>query len=243
MFEFFKAKDKSNLMLASDLFNAVICGYLPTTKKAIDFIKIATNKKEIADKIISLCVGIETSKAYHYIASAYEFKGTKFRLKVIEFFNKFLQHPIFDDFDRHYFIQQFHNITTEQIELSSVYENLGNAYEGEYDFKNALFYYWESYKINPYDPPIYCHLSKVYSKMHDLDKSINLLKEATYSSYYTVLKWTNLKGDNCTNNTFSTVIDNQLKYYEGKKDRGYIYKPPKYKRKLLNKINKHNCLC
>ena len=230
MFKFFKTKDKSNLLLATDLFKATICGYLPTTRKAINFIKKSNNKKEIADKIISLCIGIETSKAYHYIASAYKLKGTKFRLKVIEFLNKFLQNPIFDDFDRHYFIQQFHDITARQIELSSVYENLGSAYDGEYDFKSALFYYAKSNEINPYDTSIYCHLAKVYSKLNDLNKSISILKETTYSSYYTVLKWKNIKGDNCTDNTFSTVIDNQLKYYEGKKDRGYIYKPLKYKK-------------
>lgn len=232
MFKLFKSKDESNLELASDLLKAFSLEHEPTTKKAIKFIKKVTNKKEIADKIISLCIEIDASKAYHYIASAYEFKGTKFRSKVIEFLNKFLQNPIFDDDDEHYKTQQFYNITNEEIELSNVYENLGTAYEGEADFENALTYYLKSYEINPYDVRIYCRLAKIYSKMHDLDKSINLLNEAMYSSYYTVLKWTNTAGERCTDNTFSTVIDSQIKYYEGKKNRGYIYKPLKYKKKF-----------
>jgi tetratricopeptide (TPR) repeat protein len=232
MFKLFKSKNESNLELASDLLKAFSLDYQPTTKKAIKFIKSITNKKEIADKIISLCIEIDASKAYHYIASAYEFKGTKFRSKVIEFLNKFLQNPIFDDVNKHYSVQQFYNITTNEVELSNVYENLGTAYEGEYDFKKALTCYSKSYEINPYDARIYCHLAKIYSKMQDLDKSITLLKEAMYSNCYTVLKWTNVKGEKCTDSTFSTVIDSQIKYYEGKKDRGYIYKPLKCKKKF-----------
>jgi tetratricopeptide (TPR) repeat protein len=238
MFKLFKTKDEANLKLASELLKAFNLDCLPTTKKALKIINNATTKKEIADKIISLCIDIDASKAYHYIASAYEFKGTKFRLKVIEFLNKFLQNPIFDDIDRHYRAQRFYKITTKEIELSNVYENLGNAYEGEYDFNNALTCYLRSYEINPCDTRIYCRLARIYSKMNDLDKSISLLKEAKFSNYYIVLKWTNILGENCTDSTFSTVIDSQLNYYEGKKKRGYIYKPIKYKKKLLSKTNK-----
>lgn len=230
MFKIFRNKDEDNLKLSAELLKGFSLGFQPNSKEAIRFIEKATNNEEIADKIISLCMENDTPKAYHYIASAYGFKGVKFRPKVIEFLNKFLQNPIFEDTDKHYSTQQFYDIKSKEIELSIVYESLGRAYEGEYEFEEALSCYLKSYEINPYDTPIYCCLAGVYSKMHDLDKAISLLKEAKYSRYYKVLKWTNIIGEKCTDDTFSKVIDNQLMDYEGKKERGYVYKSRKNKK-------------
>ena len=231
MFNLFKNKTnhQSDLQLASDLTSAFSLGFPPKSKEAIKFIEKATDRKEIADKIISLCIDINDPRAYHYIAMSYGIKGTKFRPKVIEFLNKYLQNPVFENVNRHYSTEQFYNITNKEIELGVVYENLGSAYEGEYDFENALTSYLKAYEINPYNTPIYCRLATIYSKMHNLDKSISLLKEAKRSAYYKVLKWTDVAGIKRTDNTFKTVIDDQLKNYESKKDKGYIYKPRKIK--------------
>ena len=52
-------------------------------KKAKEFVKNAKDRHEVLDKIIDLCQGIENPKAYRIIATAYAWKGAKYRSQAI----------------------------------------------------------------------------------------------------------------------------------------------------------------
>lgn len=228
MFGFSKGeKVEDKLKLALDLLGYFKLGTGQPSKNALDIIKKAKDKHELLDKIIDLCKDVNKPIAYLNIACAYELKGAKFRPQCIEYFNKFLSNPILDKTNEIHLIQHFYNITNEKLNLAVIFERLGSAYEGEYDFENALKCYMKSYNINPYECPIYVRLAGIYSKMNNLDKSIDILKSAKISPYYKVCEWDLGEGQVYKDESFIQVIDNYLNTYEEKKKKGYVYNPRK----------------
>lgn len=228
MFNIFKNKKEDNLRLASELLEYFSLTTKQFSKESMKIIKHAKNKDDILDKAIELCVNAKEPAAYLNIAEAYRLKGTKYRSEAIKYYNKFLENPVFMKTNKKYAIQAYQNITTENIELSNVYMNLGNAYEGQYDFEKALKMYKESQKIDPSNQIIYCCIARVYSKMNKLDESINILRKAKSSKYYKI-NATTILNKVYKDDTFAKVIDSYLKDYEDKKERGYIYRPRKKK--------------
>ena len=228
MFNIFKNKDEDNLRLAAELLDYFSLTTEQFSDESIKIIKQAKNKDDILDKVIELCINIKKSAAYLNIATAYKLKGIKYRTEVIKYYNKFLENPVFLKTNKKYGIQLYQDIMVEDIELPNIYMSLGNAYEGKYDFENALNSYKKSCKIDPSNQGIYCCIARIYSKMNKLDESINILKEAKNSKYYKI-NTTKILDKVYTDDTFIKVIDDYLNDYENKKKRGYIYRPRKKK--------------
>lgn len=228
MFDFFKRNNnEKNLKPSSDIITSL---GLSTTQPSKEVIKSTKDKNKLANKIIDLCKNIESPIAYYNIAYAYRMKGSEYRVKVIEYLNKFLSNPKFDKLSEHFSIQQFYNISTFNLKLAGAYIFLGETYEEEYEFEKALNCYMKSYNIDPYESPIYCCIANIYRKMNNLDKAIEFLKNAKESKYYKVYEWKNpIVNKTYKDDTFIKVIDNYLNDLKNKKEKDYIYRPRKKK--------------
>ncbi|HOJ48544.1 MAG TPA: hypothetical protein PLD48_06740, partial [Bacillota bacterium] len=164
-------------------------------KKAKEFVKNAKDRHEVLGKVIELCQGIENPEAYYLIGTAYIWKGAKFRQQAIFYLEKFLSlsYP-------------------ETNTLFRIYIDLGKAYEGEYDFYNALRYYLEAKNVNPSISPSYAHIATIYVKMNKLDEAIKFLKDAKKLPYYKPRKIVSpIDGKVSYDDTFKIVIDSYLK--------------------------------
>jgi tetratricopeptide (TPR) repeat protein len=188
-------------------------------KIAKPIIEKANNRHEVLDKILKLCSNIKEPHAYYLTGTAYVWKGAKFRKDAINYLEKYSTNPSEALCGGSYlrggkFVEQ-----TLEMHLHYVYQNLGKAYEGEYDFDKALLYYIKAKESDPYVESSYIHIAEIYSKLGDLDKSIETLKAVQQSEYY--------KDDN----SFKVIIDSYLKEFTDKKERGYIYRPKRRHKK------------
>lgn len=205
--------EKEKLSLASELLQYFYLSSGSFSKKALHIIKAAKDKNDILDEVIDLCKNINAFEAYNNIAKAYELKGAKFRNQEIETYNLIFEK--YQNFKGSY----------------DLFDKLGQAYEGEYEFEKALNCYLKAYNLQPSAPPIYCRLAQIYSKMNNLDMSISILTKAKKSQYYEPkLSFISpIDKSKHYDNTFKLVIDSHLKKYEEKKEKGYVYKPRKKK--------------
>ena len=151
MLRFYKGKEHvDKLKLASELLESFSLSNKSPSKDVLDIIRQAKDKHDILDKIIDLCKDINKPSAYLNIAYSYNLKGTKYRSKSIEYFNKFLSNPILYKINGRSTVQKVYNITTEKLKLANAFKVLSLSYKGEYDFDNAIKRYLNSYDINPY---------------------------------------------------------------------------------------------
>lgn len=181
--------------------------YDPMTKQILE--RCNNERKNILLAEVELCKPFETSMSYCVIANAYYFLGAAYRQETIEYMSKYLENPewiphkeYFEDDRARY--------------LSGRWGILGQAYEGEYMFEEALQAYQLEKEVAPEYPAAYVHIATVLSKMHRLDEAIDFLKKAQNLRYYKEPGF----GTN-----FDRVIDNFLTEFETKKARGYVYKP------------------
>lgn len=181
--------------------------YDPMTKQILE--QCNNERKSILLAEVELCKPFENSISYCVIANAYYFLGAAYRQETIEYMSKYLENPewiphkeYFEDDRARY--------------LSGRWGILGQAYEGEYMFEEALQAYQSEKEVAPECPTAYVHIATVLSKMHRLDEAIDFLKKAQNSRYYKEPGF----GTN-----FDTVIDNYLIKFEARKARGYVYKP------------------
>lgn len=167
------------------------------------------DRKSILLKEIELCKDFHNPMAFCTIANAYYFLGAAYRQQTIQYMTKYLKNPDWipsaeyfdDDKDRY---------------LSGRWGILGQAYEGEYQFEEALHAYQTERDIRPEYPAAYVHIATVLSKMNRLDEAIEFLGKAKTTRYY---------NEPAFGSCFNTVIDSYLSKFENKKARGYVYRP------------------
>ena len=92
---------------------------------------------------------------------------------------------------------------------SSIWCQLGKAYEGEYMFVEARNAYLTALQIDPFCTPAICGVADTYLKMNDLDGGIKYLSQFTKSKY----------------KDLKMISKAELKTLKEKKAAGYVYKP------------------
>lgn len=234
MFSLFKPSSEKRLELAEAVFD---CLKLHTggidnklRQKARIIVEKAKNRQEVLDKVIELCQGIESQKAYYLIGTAYVWKGAKYRKQAITYLEKYLASPV--EIKKAFYEREGRMVDgfSSGVQLSYVYSDLAKCYEGDYIFDKALKYYKKALDLDYSVPSTYIHVAKLYVKMNDLDKAIELLEKAKKSKYYKPKKVTMpLDGKTYYDDTFKKVIDNYLEDLKKKKEKGYIYRPRKIK--------------
>lgn len=167
------------------------------------------DRKRILLAEVELCKQYETPMSYCVIANAYYFLGAAYRQETIEYMRKYLENP---EWIPH--AEYFEDDRTRY--LSVRWGILGQAYEGEYQFEDALWAYCGEKDAAPEHPAAYVHIATVLTKMNRIDDAIAFLREAQKTRYY------NEPG---FGTCFDIIIDNRLSQLEEKKKRGYVYKP------------------
>lgn len=190
----------------------------PLTKQILK--QCNNDREKILFAEVELCKPFKTPMGYCIIANAYYFLGAKYRQNLIEYMTKYLENPEWIPHSEYFEDERSRY-------LSGRWGILGQAYEGEYQFEEALQAYNTEKEIAPEYPAAYVRIATVLSKMHRLDEAIEFLQEAKNTRYYREPGF---------GTTFNTVIDNYLTKFLGKKARGYVYKPRPRKSTFPNEI-------
>lgn len=164
------------------------------------------DRMSILKKEVTLCKGVDTTIAYCILSNAYVFMGAAYRREAILYLKKYLSNPDWipcQEKDRPRYI-------------ASRWHYLGEAYEGEHRFNEAIYAFDQQRHLEPNMPAAYVSIAKVMKKMNQLTTAIQFLKAVKKTSYYQ-----NPAFGSC----FNTTVDSYLSDFENKLARGYVYKP------------------
>ena len=218
----FRMSENDDLEYAEQLFGSLSVGMEITNQKAKLFLAHHTDRQEILDESINFAKHYSSPRAKFIVAEAYAWSRVSHRKETIKYINDYLSGEPYIEKAKH----TFYSFTLDKekafqeslaIQQSQMYSYLGKAYEGEYMFDDALNAYIKAYKLDPRN--YVCNLlpiCKVYSKMGNLDKSIELLKSHTFEN----VEPYRLKQE-------KSVCQSSLEKYQKMKKEGYVYKPRK----------------
>lgn len=235
--ERFKPKN-NNIDLAEKLLGNLSLGNAnDSDKKQIDAIlKQCPTRQDVLNKVIELCGDPVTPRQRYIIAQAYAWSKTEFRRQAIIHIEQYLSNPLYEDaYKNHHHTFAYKQFTLNEeknIHLSEMYSYLGKGYEGEYEFDKALLCYKKEQEFAPYWPSPYCHICEVLIKQNKLNEAMETYMLAKKSLYYKPIKYKDLIGKSCSDNTFKKVIDGHIIDLQEKIDTGYVYKPRKNKGKV-----------
>lgn len=167
------------------------------------------SQRFIAAKASSLLPNPTTSREYSVKSWACEWAGAEYRKETIKWTLKWIETGCaHSDNDSSAYI----GCTPQQSRLSTGYERLAKAYEGEYMFEEALAAYQKAWEIRPNASHYINLIARLYTKMNRLDDAISLLKNTPL-----------IEGE------LKTARNAHLKELKEKKAKGYVYRPRKKK--------------
>lgn len=201
----------AKLWLAIRLQWTLTVGDPPPEPDVLQVLEACSNDRmKILEKEVSLCQGFDTPMAYYILSDAYVFMGAAYRQEAILYLSKYLANPAWAPCRE--------DSKTQHLALRWHY--LGQAYEGEHQFRHAISAYDHERHLKPDMPAAYVKIADVMRKMNRLTDAIQLLRTVQKTPYYQ-----NPSFGSC----FNTVIDSHLSDLEEKQKRGYIYRPRKRK--------------
>lgn len=209
---FNKIKVNQNIELALQICNYYQGGVVspPYTYKVQRLIKKCGSKKDCLMAAISLC-GIPTTPKQLYIVShCYFLAGALYRPQAIEYLLKYIKlGAVWEGTPKDNINIDGYIINQLSLNKASVYYNLGKSYEGEYQFDDALNWYFKSLKINPTSSPAVYAIADVYVKKNCIDDGLKFLQSYRNSKYKDV----------------RLIVDEKSRELRDKKAKGYVYKP------------------
>lgn len=164
------------------------------------------DRRQILLKEVELCQGHENPISYCLLADAYYYLGAQYRNLAILNFEKYLKKPTW--------IPRRESERTPYIAMKWLC--LGDCYEKEHRFQDAILAYDQARILQPERPAAYVKIACAMVKMDKIDLAINLLKKVRETNYYI-----SPRAGTC----FNTCIDSNLSQIVQKKNRGYHYKP------------------
>lgn len=203
MFNFFKSKEiKKSPDLAEKIFE--YRPYQPYINDCPDkdVREICKNCKNIQDtfnKVIEYCGPPNTPKARYIYALTYAWSRVEYNDLAIKYLELYLNDEL------------YYPISDKTYHIFEMRRYLGQAYEKKRDLDSALKNYQICLQITNKYPAPYLDIANVYRKQNDLNKALEILKEATNSPFYI--------------NDFKVSIDNRIEEYTNKLKKGYKYKP------------------
>lgn len=180
------------------------------------FIKTHNNsKKDSLLAAISLCGEPTTPKQLYVVSRCFVLAGASYRVQAIEFLHKYIDAgAIWEGTPRSNVTIDGYTINQLDINKASVYCDLGKAYEGEYQFDNALLSYSNSLKCDPSYTPAISYSADIYVKKNLIDSGLNFLKNFRNSPFKDV----------------RLIASEKTKELIDKKLKGYVYRPRKRKK-------------
>lgn len=184
--------------------------------KAKRIIASCKNRQEVLLKAIELCGPNPISAKQLYIVShCYVWLGAKYRTQAIEFLEKYIAvGALWSGTPRGTIKYDGYSVNQLDANKASVYNYLGEAYEGEYEFEKAEQAYKNAEKIEPHFATYSVNVAKTYVKRNDLSKALLYLQGKKNNKYY--------KKDI---DDYKSIIDKEIADISSKIKKGYTYKP------------------
>ena len=222
-------------ILAKDLFDSLCQGSKGQSKEARRIIKSAHSKQEILNICINTFEKFDTPQSRYLLVMACESSNVSMRKKLINAILNYLSHPIYDYAYKNVKHLPLHGIPTtlereKDIHLADVYQYLGKAYEGEYQFENAYNAYWKASQLVPERANYIACCSKVLVKMGNFDKALSLLSRYKQSKWYKPVTY-KIHEVTRTDSSNKKIIDSEISSVKKLKEKGYVYRPRKLTKK------------
>ena len=173
------------------------------------FIRSYASKKDCLLAAIQLCGYPTTPKQLYIVSSCYVLCGASYRPQAIEFLNKYINvGAVWEGTPCDNFIIDGHIINQLDLNRAAVYCDLGKAYEGEYQFDNALKSYFNAIKFDPSCTPAIAYSADVFVKKNLIDAGLNFLTNFKNSPFKDV----------------RSIARSKTQELKDKKSKGYVYK-------------------
>ncbi|MDD6807924.1 MAG: DnaD domain protein [Oscillospiraceae bacterium] len=216
----------NNPDLALKLFEtlSVSTGTLTQKEQSVinDILSTCKTRQDILNKVVEICGEPNTSQKRYIYAMAYSWSNKEYRKKAIKYLELYLSNPLYEDVYLNRF--SYYNEPIESRKnnhLNSMHQTLGEIYEKEYDFDNALINYEKAIQYDPYNPITYRKKVGTLIKMNKIEEAIIFLDIIKKSKYYVInnkympIDW------------FIKTIDELLEDCKKKQKENYLYKPRK----------------
>ena len=214
---FFKKVD--NVQLAYELFYFDENGqYSYEVKKILKkFTKVGEqypDRQDIFLKAIDLIGEPKEPKEKYIVAEAYLWSRYPFKLKGIKYGKEYLNSGLWKE--QYEYINVPNNVSDtlenkKNIHKAHFLHEIGNIYESEYKFKEALECYEKEIQCTPFFQFGYIDASKVLVKLDKKEEALKLLLSTKKSKYYKY--------------EFKDVIKKNVEEIKKKIERNYKYKP------------------
>lgn len=203
-----------NLDLVRDFWKSDNDSYSGGLKQILE---TCVTKAERFAKIAELCLPAETPEELYFISKSYVWAGANYRLLAIEYLKKYIEAGAFwEGLPSGIIKMEGYEADQRIANIADAYAQLGNCYEGEYMFSEALECFKHAYSLIPYFCGTLIKSVQIYVKMNDLQGALDLLDSANNNPYYSLPDYRN-------------SIDLCRSEIEEKIKKGYIYKPRKKK--------------
>gem|GEM_PF-942019 len=233
-------KDSQNIDIAEQMLSFFIG--IPVTHsskdslaKAKSIVQQCPTNQDVFNKIIELCGEPKTSRQRYILAEAYAISRVAFRKQAIYYLQLYLSNPPYEDayiYSHHLVGHRESSVEEEKnIHLGHMYDNLGKAYEGEYEFEKALECYKKELELTPFWPVGYYCVACILIKQGKMNEAMQVYLNAKLSPYYEPIKYKSPSGDFYVDNVFKRVIDEHIAELQEKINRGYVYRPRKGQKK------------
>lgn len=225
-----EAKHRENAELGFQLLMSVWSNFFqPDSKYAA---KIAQIRKELDNKRVPLLIRAAelvgeptTQKELYTVSHAYLDAGASVRDKAIEYLEQYIaagacweKTPI--GIQNELGIQR----DLRKTEIARVHISLGQLYEAEYRFDDAMEQYRIASELCPYDAAGVAGMSGIYIKKGDYEGGIRMFKDVQKSKYYRVYIYRGIE-----NSSFIDSVDRAYNNLLEKQHAGYVYRPRKKK--------------
>lgn len=222
------------ICIAKDLINVDYVGHDLLSDKSPQIIDSFSSRQERLDYAINLLKKYNTPQSRYYLCEAYHNSRVSHRKESIEIFLNYLTNELYQDrfikIDPIYIsLYEMSNFDAMNFHIATILSWLGEAYEGEYDYQNALLAFQKAYALAPYYSWAPGQVSRIYMKMNRIDKSIEILEKYKATKWYEPYD-EKLYSDNVYHHDVNKIfVDEWIDDYKKKIERGYVFKPRKRK--------------
>lgn len=229
---FFKTQNIDNIELAYELFNFdTNSKYYKQVKRIFKEYTKANeqypDRQDIFLKAIDIIGEPQTPKEKYIVAEAYLWSRYPFKLKGIEYGNKYINSELWN-YEHIKVPKNADNTTTNKknIEISHFLHEIGLIYESEYNFDEAIKCYEREIKITPFFQFGYIDKAKALVKLNKKEEALELLKNTRNSKYYIPYSTKEYKWETeQISDDFKKSIENIINDIENKIKKNYKYRP------------------
>lgn len=218
---------KSTPDIALELFSTLgIGGGRELSSRAKRILSRCSHRTDVLKEMISLCPNPSSPKELYIVSTAYVWLGASYRKEAIKYLSRYIDAGAFWNGLPSDNINLFgYEENQRDLNVAKTYFDLGQCYEKEYMFDEAIVAYTKAYDHNPYFAYYTTCIANAYVKKGDYDTALNVLYEAKQSKYYREYTYITCDSAMHINTDFINIIDATIIDINDKMKRGYKYRP------------------